>query len=154
MLCRALQNPEPLRIQARLLYRTRGRRKYIVGVRPDQSYGADHQNQNHGQHDRILGNILALIFRPKTTYEFRHLSLQFDMYSPTRRKNRSGCTHNAAAWRACQMTGFRSIEDREQPLKTFRRPWRWGPNAGRVAGRSPEHTAIHGREIVPGRGSQ
>ena len=53
----------PLR-PVRLLHRTGYIGKSVVRVRSDQSYRAHNQNQDHGQHYRVLSNILPRVFRP------------------------------------------------------------------------------------------
>jgi hypothetical protein len=75
-------------IRSRLLYRASGRRKYVVGVRSDQSDRAYDRNQNHCEHDRIFCNVLTCIFQPKLIYDFRHLSLQIQQMFPIGRKDR------------------------------------------------------------------
>lgn len=57
--------------------RARGRREHVVCVAADQPNGSDHQNQDDGQHDRIFGNILALLLGPDSSEEFTHNPLRF-----------------------------------------------------------------------------
>src|SRR5580698_1234903 len=61
----------PLR-PVRLLHRTGYIGKSVVRVRSDQSYRAHNQNQDHGQHYRVLSNILPRVFRPNPADEFGH----------------------------------------------------------------------------------
>ena len=36
-----------------------------VGVRPNQPYCADYNDEDHGQHDSVFGDVLALIVLPE-----------------------------------------------------------------------------------------
>jgi hypothetical protein len=47
------------------LNRTGYIRKYSVRVASDQTDRTDHQNENNGQHNRVLGDVLALIVPPQ-----------------------------------------------------------------------------------------
>src|SRR3954469_410858 len=42
----------------------------IVSVGADQPYGANHDHQNYGQHDRILRDVLPGFFAPQPTHTF------------------------------------------------------------------------------------
>src|SRR5579864_592984 len=68
-----------------LLKRAGHRRERIVGVGTNQPDGADHQHQDHSQHDRIFGDILALIVYPKSDEERGHSHLLLES------RLRSGC---------------------------------------------------------------
>jgi len=48
-----------------LIQIVRHRGKRIVRVTADQTKRADDYDENHGQHHRVLSNVLALIARPK-----------------------------------------------------------------------------------------
>jgi hypothetical protein len=47
-------------------------RKHVVRVASDQANGPDHQYQNYGQHHRILGDVLALVFPPQFSQKMSH----------------------------------------------------------------------------------
>ena len=49
-----------------LLNRTGDVGEDVVGVRADQSYRSHDQNQNHRQHDGVLGDVLSLVFGPNS----------------------------------------------------------------------------------------
>ena len=51
-------------ILSRLLNRTGNRRKRVISVGTDQAYRADHEHENHSQHDRIFGYVLAVLIVP------------------------------------------------------------------------------------------
>ena len=59
-----------LQLSARVVYRAPlldcagGLREDGVGVRSDQTYGSYYEDQNHCQHDGVLGNVLPLFVRP------------------------------------------------------------------------------------------
>ena len=73
---------------------------------------------------------------------------------PNKKEEPHSMKTSCRSFRHLSNNSVRIIRDLKQPLKTFRRPSRQESCAGRVAVLTPEHTAIHGREIVPGRGSQ
>jgi hypothetical protein len=39
--------------------------EYCVSVRPDQPDSADHNNENDGKHDRVLSDVLTVLFYPE-----------------------------------------------------------------------------------------
>ena len=47
-----------------------------VGIGADQTHRTDHQHQYHGQHDRVLGNVLSLLVRPQISAKLKHADLQ------------------------------------------------------------------------------
>jgi hypothetical protein len=48
-------------VQESLLQRAGSAGKRIVGVRTNQPYRADHNDEDRGQHDGIFGNVLTSI---------------------------------------------------------------------------------------------
>ncbi len=50
-------------MMTRLRNRTGDARKDEVRIRADQLNRSDNDDQHHGQHNRVFGNVLALIFR-------------------------------------------------------------------------------------------
>ena len=52
--------------------RTRYGRKRIVRIASDQANRTNHQYQNNGQHDRILGDVLALVV-PQLAQKITHI---------------------------------------------------------------------------------
>src|ERR1700722_868637 len=48
-----------------LLNAAGNRRENVVGIGPNQPDGPHHDHQNHGQHHRIFGDILTLLFPEK-----------------------------------------------------------------------------------------
>ena len=55
-----------------LLNSTRRLGEDCVGVRPNQPYCADYNDEDHGQHDSVFGDVLALIVRPQLVKKARH----------------------------------------------------------------------------------
>src|SRR5580692_2463867 len=54
------------------LKRTRYGRKRVVRIASDQANRTNHQHQNHGQHDRILGDVLAPVV-PQVAQKMTHI---------------------------------------------------------------------------------
>jgi hypothetical protein len=44
-------------------------RKYIVGIRANETNRANHDYQNNGQHHRIFGDILTIVVKPQSLYK-------------------------------------------------------------------------------------
>jgi len=63
--------------------------KDIVGIRADQPDCAHDDHQNHGQHHRVFGNVLALLVLPKSAQEVFHR-----LYSPGRVLGTSAPAHS------------------------------------------------------------
>jgi hypothetical protein len=55
----------------RLLHRACRARKRIVRISTYEADGADHKDQNHCEHDRILGDVLAFLGTQKF-YDTQH----------------------------------------------------------------------------------
>ena len=49
----------------------------VIGIRADQTDGADHQNQDYREHHCILGNVLAPIVCPELGEETAHDRVPF-----------------------------------------------------------------------------
>jgi hypothetical protein len=60
---RSLEISDPT--AALLLNRTRRSGKGIIGVRADESNCAYHDHKDHGQHYRILGDVLSALLQPE-----------------------------------------------------------------------------------------
>ena len=60
------------RAAVRLLDSTGNRRKRVISVGTDQANGADYDHENHSQHDRIFGYILAVLIAPQRSNEVLH----------------------------------------------------------------------------------
>jgi hypothetical protein len=56
-----------------LLNRAGYRRKCVVGIASDQANRAYHQHQDDGQHDGILGDILAIIAPTELANQIPHV---------------------------------------------------------------------------------
>jgi len=54
------------------LKRTRYGRKRVVRIASDQANRTNHQHQNHGQHDCILGDVLARVV-PQLAQKMTHV---------------------------------------------------------------------------------
>ena len=48
-------------------------RKNVVRIAAHQSYGADHNHQNHRQHHCIFSDVLTLVFMPQITHDTHHV---------------------------------------------------------------------------------
>ena len=79
------------------LKRTRYGRKRVVRIASDQANRTNHQHQNHGQHDRILGDVLAPVV-PQLAQKMTHIrtpsranstrmSIQSDEFDGSARSN-------------------------------------------------------------------
>src|SRR5437868_14733337 len=55
-----------------LLNRTRGRGKYIIGMRANEPNRTHHYHQNHCEHHGILGNGLTLFVAPEIFKQTAH----------------------------------------------------------------------------------
>jgi hypothetical protein len=55
-----------------LLNSTGRLREDCVGVRTNQPYCADYDDEDHSQHDGVLSDVLALIVRPELVNEATH----------------------------------------------------------------------------------
>src|SRR5678816_3621111 len=76
--------PLPDSIQP-LLDRTGHVRENVVGIAAHQSYGADHNHQNHRQHHCIFSDVLTLVFMPQITHDTHHgVAFLFEPASPSR----------------------------------------------------------------------
>ncbi len=42
-------------------------REHVIGIAADQTHGPDDDHQDHGQHHRVFGYVLPLLFRPQLT---------------------------------------------------------------------------------------
>lgn len=49
-----------------------GRRECVVSVTTNQTNGPNHENENHREHDSVLGDILTLFLNPESPAEFQH----------------------------------------------------------------------------------
>ena len=47
-------------------------REGVVRITADQPNGSDNQNENHGQHHGILGDILTFFVGPECTTKLKH----------------------------------------------------------------------------------
>src|SRR2546423_2732901 len=56
-----------------LLDRARGRREYCVGVGTDQADRTNDNNEDHRQHNRILGDILGFLLTQYVPEKINHL---------------------------------------------------------------------------------
>jgi len=72
-----------------LLNWTSGLWEDSVGVWSRLAVRADYNDEDHGQHDRVLSDVLALIVRPESAEEWWHLTISFMLDS-------------AASYKACQ----------------------------------------------------
>src|SRR6478735_6024221 len=59
-------------------------RENVVGIAAYQSYGADHNHQNHRQHHCIFSDVLTLVFMPQITHDTHHgVAFLFEPGSPS-----------------------------------------------------------------------
>ncbi len=49
----------------------------VIGIRADQTDGTNDQNQDHGEHHRVFGNVLAAIICPELGEETAHDRVPF-----------------------------------------------------------------------------
>jgi hypothetical protein len=49
----------------------------VIGIRANETNRANDQDQDHGEHHRILGNVLASIVRPELGEETAHDKVPF-----------------------------------------------------------------------------
>jgi hypothetical protein len=65
--------PSPaLNLGARLTDRAAYLRKDRIRVRADQAHGADDDHKDHGQHDRVLRDVLPVLILPKLLKKLSH----------------------------------------------------------------------------------
>src|SRR5215472_15775692 len=58
-----------------LLHGTGDVGEHVIRVGANQANGTNNNNENNRQHDRILGNVLSLLFAPKSARKLFHCSL-------------------------------------------------------------------------------
>jgi hypothetical protein len=76
-------NTDDIQVE-KLLDRTGYARENIVRVRANQSQSSDDDHKNHGQHNGIFRDVLALVFSPQSLQDLNHpQEPQLDCVSPS-----------------------------------------------------------------------